>query len=121
MKEIQVVRTVTLAVLPLALGLALFAYRALPADDVIDPEPGGATFVAAPTGDALIVTSLRSDGIAQRAGLRVGDLVETIDGHAARSFREVEQTLATRHYVTLHVRRGPAHVDINLTMGARTG
>jgi S1-C subfamily serine protease len=121
MKEIQLVRTVTLAVLPLALALALFAYRTLPATNVIEPEPGGATFVSTPTGEALLVTSLRSDGIAKRAGLHVGDLVEMVDGHATHSFREVEQALVTHHNVTLHVRRGPAHVDINLTTATRTG
>ena len=60
----------------------------------------GATLVpqAAPTG--LVVTSLRTDGAAARVGLRVGDVIDTVDGRGAPSSA---QRLTEATPITLHV------------------
>ncbi|NIJ31909.1 PDZ domain-containing protein [Sphingomonas oligoaromativorans] len=57
-----------------------------------------------------IVTSVRSDGAAERAGIRVGDEIEAIDGHAVHNvaaLRAVMLRQGTRR-LALHIRRGDA-------------
>lgn len=55
-----------------------------------------------------IVTSLRSDGEAQRLGLRVGDRIAAIDGRPVRDAADLRRAIAhaSAGPVSLHIRRG---------------
>lgn len=48
----------------------------------------------------LVVTSLRTDGVAARAGLRVGDVIDAIDGQSTPSAADLLREAAP---VALHV------------------
>jgi S1-C subfamily serine protease len=57
-----------------------------------------------------IVTSVRSNGAAERAGIRVGDEIEAVDGHAVHNvaaLRAVMQQQSAQR-LALHIRRGDA-------------
>ena len=63
------------------------------------------------TGDAgmPVVTSLRSDGEAQRLGLRVGDRIAAVDGHPVRTVAALGRAMRSQAGMAplrLHVRRG---------------
>ncbi len=57
-----------------------------------------------------IVTSVRSNGAAERAGIRVGDEIEDVDGHAVHNvagLRALMQQQGDKR-LALHIRRGDA-------------
>ncbi|WP_253201509.1 PDZ domain-containing protein [Sphingomonas quercus] len=93
------------------------AFRHTPAI-VARQRPIGATLAVTGTGDAarLTVTSLRTGGPGARAGLRVGDRIEDVDGLPAPSsaafYREVAG--APHDNLDLHVLRGQALIDIHM-------
>ncbi len=71
---------------------------------------------------ALIVESLSTDGAAQRAGVRVGDVLETVNGRRARTNAEVERDLRLRDPADLRVRRGKTALRFRITApGNRIG
>lgn len=78
-------------------------------------DPLGATLVAASGAGPLLVDSLRSGGEAERAGLRVGDRIETIGNRAARSNGDLERALAVHDAVILHVRRAGRTLRLTIT------
>ncbi|WP_419825345.1 PDZ domain-containing protein [Sphingomonas sp.] len=56
-----------------------------------------------------VVTSLRSDGEAERSGLRVGDRIAAVDGHPVRDVAALGRAMrlqAGTKPLRLHVRRG---------------
>lgn len=65
---------------------------------------------------ALLVTSLRSQGAAQRAGLMVGDRIERIDGAAPVSARQVEQAMGRPgpHHLTVQRKAGAVRADLTI-------
>ncbi|WP_395331223.1 PDZ domain-containing protein [Novosphingobium sp. BL-8H] len=63
------------------------------ADDLPDGKPG------------LVVTSVRSDGNAEHAGLVVGDRIVHVDGRRPTSFGSLAQELSERG-------RQPMHLDV---------
>ncbi|MBP8231735.1 MAG: PDZ domain-containing protein [Rhizorhabdus sp.] len=70
-------------------------------------------------GPRLIVTSLRSDGPARRAGLRVGDAIETVDGRPAPTMAAFDRDVAAGHFAIVHlqVRRNGQVIDIGVPRG----
>jgi S1-C subfamily serine protease len=58
-----------------------------------------------------VVTSVRSDGAAARAGIRVGDEIEAVDGryvHNVAALRAAVQAQTGKGPLALHIRRGDA-------------
>jgi S1-C subfamily serine protease len=58
-----------------------------------------------------VVTSVRSGGAAARAGIRVGDEIESVDGrsvHTVAALRTVMQALDGKGPLALHIRRRDA-------------
>lgn len=58
-----------------------------------------------------VVTSVRSDGAAERAGIRVGDEIEAVDGryvHNVAALRAAVQAQNGKGPLALHIRRGDA-------------
>ncbi len=58
-----------------------------------------------------VVTSVRSDGVAARAGIRVGDEIEAVDGryvHNVAALRAAVSADRGKGPLALHIRRGDA-------------
>ena len=58
-----------------------------------------------------VVTSVRSNGEAERAGIRAGDEIESVDGHPVRDVAALQATVQSDHNrgpLALHIRRGDA-------------
>ncbi len=56
-----------------------------------------------------VVTSVRTNGEAERAGIRAGDEIEAVDGHAVRDVAALRATVQSDHRsgpLALHIRRG---------------
>lgn len=84
---------------------------------------GGATVAdAAAPRTGLIVTSLRTDGVAARAGLRTGDDIVAIDHRPVASRRDAAHLLQRRHggSVILDIARGGHRSRVRLTLGGGT-
>lgn len=64
------------------------------------------------TGDQMpVVTSVRSDGEAERAGIRVGDEIESVGGRPVRSVAALRAAVfadRSNRPLALHIRRGDA-------------
>lgn len=58
-----------------------------------------------PSGDqpGLVVTSVRSDGNAERAGLVVGDRIERADGHEPASLQSLGEELSRHGHRPMHL------------------
>ena len=67
-----------------------------------------------PDGPDPVVTSLRTGGIEQRAGMRVGDTVVAIDGLDHPSLRMLRHHLADTGLISLRIRRGGDELPIHL-------
>ncbi|MEH3035205.1 MAG: PDZ domain-containing protein [Sphingomonas adhaesiva] len=109
-------RHALLIFLAVALVGAFMSVRVLHASRIPDADVLGAT-VAMPAGGApaaLTVTSLRAGGVAERAGLQVGDVMEAVDGRGATSLAPIEQAVASGDSVDLRVRRGMQAVHVTL-------
>lgn len=63
---------------------------------------------------ALLVDSLRTGGLAERAGLRVGDRIEAIDARLPGDAEAIGDALGTRDHIALHVRRGARTLDLDV-------
>jgi len=99
----------------LALGLALLALMAaavalhgLRAQRIAAEAALGATLA----GGRPVVTSLRSGGLADHAGLEVGDVVEAVDGHPTRSLAELDHAVASGTPAGLRIRRGTREIAV---------
>ena len=62
------------------------------ADPVPGPQPG------------LVVTSVRSRGYAEKAGLAVGDWIESADGHEPPSLQALAEELSERGQRPIHLK-----------------
>ena len=84
-------------------------------------DAGVAAADAAQSG--LLVTSLAADGPAERAGVRIGDVIVRAAESAAANLRELRQALASHvgRSVTLAVVRGGAPLDLQAQVGEWPG
>ena len=75
----------------------------------VSPIPG---VTIGDTGDRLpVVTSVRSNGAAERAGIEVGDEIVAVDGHAVHDVAALHDVVVTDRAdrrLALHIRRGDA-------------
>jgi membrane-associated protease RseP (regulator of RpoE activity) len=115
-----------IGLLALALMLVLAAamagmvwMRALDGRGIATPgrELIGATF-APLEGAGVVVDSVRADGAARRGGLRVGDVIEAVDGAAVRSVDAADRALLARRPASqrldIRVRRGERELEVHL-------
>lgn len=122
-----VVAVCVAAALLFAVGLAAFGARGQqhPPHRIDGILPGvtlDADLDATPT-LPLVVTSLRSQGAAWRAGVRVGDRLEAVDGVPVPSRAALLRVLAEdrARMILLHLRRGAGTVDVRLDRGRGAG
>jgi len=113
MKDLGQLRWLAVGVILIAALIAVWTLR----DLEVRPPRGattdiGATLAMRRSGHALIVDSLRSDGAARRAGLLVGDRIETIDGNAPGSLEAAEHIFDSRSRHSVHIRRGARSLDL---------
>jgi C-terminal processing protease CtpA/Prc len=93
---------ISLAGAALTIGASLFLLDPAPRHRASHKVAGtaqtpGFTVAALPAvSGQLIVTSLQSKGPAERAGLRVGDLLTAVDRHPVRSVREADRYLKAK-------------------------
>jgi serine protease Do len=98
--------------------------QTVPLADAAPPAGAGS---AAQPGSAdkhgLLVTSLAAGGPAERAGLRIGDIIVRAAGSAAANLRELRQALAEHvgQGVTLGVVRGGVPLDLQAEVGEWPG
>lgn len=81
------------------------------------PAPlSGLTLGPLPSAGGLVVTSLRSQGPAERLGVRVGDQVESVDGRRVDSMVALQRTLKTHGnaVVSVKLRRGIGRYEVKL-------
>ncbi len=81
---------------------------------------GGGNFVGAALPDVTVgddgehmpvVTSVRSNGKAERAGIQVGDKIDAVDGRPVRDVAMLRSIVGAEqgaHPIALHIRRGDA-------------
>ncbi len=100
---------------------AVAGWAMLGADDRMTTT-GGATLAASNTPAGLVVTSLRTGGAEMRAGLRVGDVIDAVDGVPAPTARTLAGAEA-RDVAVLHVAArgdaGPRTLLLRAPGGAR--
>lgn len=81
----------------IAMTLLVWSSAGLGSDDI---AALGATLAPQTVPAGLVVTSLRTDGVAARAGLHVGDVIDAIDGRVASAS---ENLLSAAAPVAIHV------------------
>lgn len=85
--------------------------------EVHAPAPlSGLTLAPLPSAGGLVVTSLRSQGSAERLGVRVGDEVESVDGRRVNTIAALQRTLKTHgnDVVSVKLRRGIGRYEVKL-------
>lgn len=120
-------RIARLAALPALLAAALLAWllfwpspRLLCRLESVDMHPSsplsGLTLGSLPIAGGLVVTSLRSHGIAERNGVHVGDVVEAVDGRSVNSLAGLRKILKEQSgpIVSVQMRRGMGSYDVTL-------
>ncbi|WP_375272586.1 PDZ domain-containing protein [Sphingomonas sp.] len=108
MNDLRFIRRAAQLLAMLALLGGALALRALHANRGVDGTAAGATL----TGSLPVVTSLKAHGAADRAGLRVGDVIERVDGRVPQSLAQVERTMASGQHTELAVRRAGHLADV---------
>lgn len=125
-------RIVALATLAALIGAALLAWLLFwPAPHLPcrlehgamrAPSPlASLTLSPLPAVGGLVVTSLRSHGPAERRGVRVGDVVETIDGRGVRNLDGLGRILRadSRPVVSVRMRGAKGRYEVMLTRTAQ--
>jgi serine protease Do len=83
-----------------------------------DVEPADVTRLKLPTAAGALVTAVRPGGPAERAGIKVGDVIVMFDGQAVRSVKQfsrmVDETPSGREANAMVMRDG-ARVDLKVT------
>jgi S1-C subfamily serine protease len=106
--EVRLLGRVALALALLALVAAGLVLHGLRAQRIAAEARLGATLA----GRQPVVTSLRRGGMADRAGLEVGDVVEMVDGHATASLAELEHAVASGAPAGMRIRRGRREIAV---------
>lgn len=112
LRRVAMVATAIAAAALAALAGALLSWHALTTPAAARPGAAAGVVLAA-AGPALVVDGLDRDGRAIRAGLRVGDVVEAVDGTAVTGIAAADRALAAPT-VDIRVRRGDKAVLIHL-------
>ena len=84
--------------------------------------PGYLGFVAIEFDDRVFIETVRSDTAAERAGVKVGDVLTKVDGRAVKTLDELGEALAHRFAgdrVLLSIARGGKEVQVPATLGTR--
>lgn len=124
---------VTLAALSAIVGAGLLAWflfwppphllcRLERSDTRAVPSPlASLTLAPLPVAGGLVVTSLRSHGPAEQRGVRVGDVVETVDGRHVHTLNGMTRILRTdtRPIVSVRMRGAMGRYDVLLTRTAQ--
>lgn len=110
MNELRLLRRVALALTALGILAAVVALHGLRSHRIAEEAKMGMTLA----GPAPVITSLRRGGRADRAGLMVGDVVETVNGHMPGSLPELEHAMAADAPASIRVRRGMHDVAVVL-------
>ena len=78
----------------------------------IEQQPAGVHH----QGKELIVTSVKSQGMAHEVGVEVGDVITSVDGQAVVSKRQLDDVIAANALPVVHLalRRGLAPVALDL-------
>ena len=78
----------------------------------IEQQPAGVQH----QGKELIVTSVKSAGVAYEAGVEVGDVITSVDGQAVVSKRQLDDVIAAQALPVVHLalRRGFTPVTLDL-------
>jgi S1-C subfamily serine protease len=97
--------------------------QTVPLADATPPANAGAAQPGAADSSGLLVTSLAAGGPAERAGLRIGDIIVRAAGSAAANLRELRQALAEHvgKAVTLGVVRGGVPLELQAEVGEWPG
>ncbi|WP_294393261.1 PDZ domain-containing protein [uncultured Sphingomonas sp.] len=113
----RVIRHIAVVIILLAGICTILSLRLVRSGRDGSPHPAesmGAVLAPSVQPPMLVVDSLRVGGAAEQAGLRVGDLIETVDGDSVPSLAAADQALAGRGPLDIHVRRGKDEVDISI-------
>ena len=90
----------------------------------IQISPELRTYFGAPTDRGVLVDNVRPDSPAARAGLRVGDVVLSVDGANAKSAMTILDSLHDNKkgdVVTIDVLRGTSRITLNATLADDPG
>lgn len=110
MNELRLIRRAAGSLALLALLVAALALHTLHAErDAGTPLAGPAS-----PGVAPIVTALRPGGAADRAGLRVVDVVERIDGRIPKSIADAKGAMASGRPTDVMIRQDGHIIDLAL-------
>jgi S1-C subfamily serine protease len=73
--------------------------------------------------DGILVTEVRPDSPAERAGLRAGDVIVTVDGAAVTSARELQRRVARfgEGELALGLQRDGQPLELKVHLEARAG
>ena len=112
--QLHAIGLLALAIVLVAATAAILCLRALPASTppLWDGDRVGATLAVAGA-DTVVVDSLRSDGAAIRGGMRVGDVIEAVDGAAVSNVTATARALRN-HRVDIRIRRGKMTLDLHV-------
>jgi len=93
------------------------------AGDAATADPGAAAPAASTEPAGLLVTSLAKGGPAERAGVRIGDIIVRAAGSAAASLGQLRQALAAHigQVVTLALLRGGSPLELQTQVGEWPG
>lgn len=108
MNEVRLLGRTALVLAVLACVAAALALHNLHAQRIAVATRLGVTLA----GRQPVVTSLRRGGMAERAGLEVGDVVETVDGQATRPLAELERAVASGTPAGMRIRRGQREIAV---------
>ena len=85
------------------------------------------TFFGAPDGEAILVREVHSGTPAEKAGVKAGDVITSIDGERIRSIGELREKLSSKHIdsketkqrtVKLGVLRNKSEISLNVELPA---
>ncbi|GAA3699180.1 hypothetical protein GCM10022268_06760 [Sphingomonas cynarae] len=109
MNDVRRLGRVALALALPALLVAALALHGMRGQRIAMQARLGATFAGV---RPVVVTSLRRGGPADHAGLAVGDVVETIDGHPAGSLAGLDRAVASGTPAAVRIRRGTREIGV---------
>jgi S1-C subfamily serine protease len=114
-------------------GTVLYAGRPRLGIDAEDLSGQLGTFFGAPEGEGVLVREVNSDSPAEKAGLKAGDVITSLNGARIRSVGDLRQKLAAQHdgkdqdaknparTVKLGVLRNKSEISVSVALPAPSG